>query len=92
MSLISQGDIKYEGILSHIDMAKSEICLTQGAGLSREKQTSRSAQLCTCKCSHHFLATQEGPDESTCSLPLLMLCSAIVWDRGSARSGIRGAQ
>ncbi len=35
MSLISQGDIKYEGILSHIDMAKSEICLTQGAILSR---------------------------------------------------------
>lgn len=37
MSLISQGDIKYEGILSHIDMAKSEICLTQGAILSRGK-------------------------------------------------------
>ena len=55
MSLISQGDIKYEGILSHIDMAKSEICLTQGAAVSREKQSPQSAELCTCKSSHHFL-------------------------------------
>ena len=30
MSLISKADIRYEGVLSHIDMAKSEICLTQG--------------------------------------------------------------
>lgn len=30
MSLISKGDIRYEGVLSHIDMGKSEICLTQG--------------------------------------------------------------
>ena len=30
MSLISKGDIRYEGILSHIDMDKSEICLQQG--------------------------------------------------------------
>ena len=55
MSLISQGDIKYEGILSHIDMAKSEICLTQGAALSELKQFPRCAELCTSECSHHFL-------------------------------------
>ena len=43
MSLISKADIRYEGVLSHIDMAKSEICLTQGIG--EPSQSSFPAEL-----------------------------------------------
>jgi len=86
MSLISKADIRYEGVLSHIDMANSEICLTQGVVVSCHPSF---AELHQNGSLHMMVGLQEIAH--TCITPLTseMMRSAILWNRAATRGGVR---